>query len=140
MPGRPRPLAPVFDPDVAAEAILHVVDHPRRELFVGGRITSAVALNSVAPGVLDWYLARGAVEGQQASEPDLPGRPDNLWMAPDDAIDWGARGRFGAEAKPQSIHLRASKHRGALAAAAAAGAGTMALARLRSRRSRSRGR
>jgi short-subunit dehydrogenase len=134
MPGRPRPLAPVFDPAVAAEAILHAVDHPRRELFVGGRITSAVALNSVAPGVLDWYLARSAVEGQQAREPDRAGRPDNLWSPPDDEADWGARGRFGAEAKPRSLHLRATKHRGAVAAAVTIGAAWLALSNRSERR------
>ena len=49
-------------------------------------------------------------------------------------VDWGARGRFGDEAKPQGLHLRASMHRGALAAASIGAAGALAIARLRSRR------
>jgi NADP-dependent 3-hydroxy acid dehydrogenase YdfG len=125
MPGRPRPLAPVYDPDVAAQAILHVVAHPRRELFVGGRVTAAVILNTFAPGVLDWYLGRTAVQAQQVEERETPGRADNLWSAPDEDVDWGARGRFGAEAKPRSLQLLASMNRGAVGLAAVAAAATV---------------
>src|SRR5215203_559307 len=35
MPRHPQPVPPIFQPEVAAEAIVHAAYHPRRELYVG---------------------------------------------------------------------------------------------------------
>lgn len=66
MPGRARPVAPVYQPEVAARAIVHAAFHARRrEYWVGGSTVATLIANAVAPGVLDRYLARTNVEAQQ---------------------------------------------------------------------------
>ena len=120
LPGRPQPLGPIFQPEVAARAIVWASAHDRRELFVGWPVVKAVTANKFAPGLIDSYLARVGY-GQHTEEPDPPDRPDNLWAPlPGDA---GAHGRFDARAKPYSLQSWASRHRGWLAAAAAVGTG-----------------
>jgi NAD(P)-dependent dehydrogenase (short-subunit alcohol dehydrogenase family) len=120
LPRHPRPVAPVYQPEVAAEALVYAAKHPeRREYWVGGSTAITIAGNAVLPGVGDRYLARSAIDGQQTKEPVPDDRPTNLWEPlPGDR---GAHGRFGDEAKPRSVQLWASKHHRALLAAAGAG-------------------
>jgi short-subunit dehydrogenase len=112
---RAQPLAPIFEPEVAAEAVLRAVDHPRRELFVGGRATLGVVLQALAPAFMDRFMARTAVTGAQAAEPEDPTRPSNLWRPLDASEDHGARGRFDHVAHERSVQLWANTHRGAIA-------------------------
>jgi len=132
---RAQPLPPVFQPEVAASAVLHAADHPRRELFVGGRATAGVVAQLVAPGQMDRFIARSGVSGQQTDEPEDPVRPHNLWQPLDDAEDRGAHGRFGDIAHRRSIHLWANAHRAVLAAGIGGAAATVATG-LRGRRRR----
>ena len=131
LPRHPRPVAPVYQPEVAAKAIVWAADHPRREIKVGASTAITVAGNKLLPGFGDWYLARTAVDGQQTQDPVNGDRPDNLF-APVPG-DHGAHGRFGDEAKPRSAQLWLTTHKGVLAAgagvAAAAAAGAAAVLR-----------
>lgn len=120
----PRPVAPVFDPAVAADAIVWAIDHPRREFFVARSSVMAILGNKIAPRVADRFLARTNVEAQQTTEPIAADRPDYLF-APLPG-DRGAHGRFSDEAKPRSIVWWITKRRARLAAAAAAAAGAAA--------------
>jgi NADP-dependent 3-hydroxy acid dehydrogenase YdfG len=123
---RAQPLPPVFEPDVAAAAVLRAVDRPRRELFVGGRATAGAIATLIAPGFMDRFLGRTAISGQQTDEPEDPTRADNLWHPLDDTSDRGARGRFGAQAHERSVQLWANTHRAATTAGALAVAGIVA--------------
>lgn len=117
MPRKARPFGPIFEPEVAAQAIVWASDHPRRELNLGWGTTQAILANAFAPGLLDHYLARIAVDGQQGPEPEDPTRPDNLFATvPGDA---GAHGPFSDEAKTTSPQFVANTHRGAIGAAIA---------------------
>ena len=131
LPRHPRPVAPVYQPEVAAKAIVWAADHPRREIKVGASTAITVVGNKVLPGLGDWYLARTAVDGQQTQDPVNGDRPDNLF-APVPG-DHGAHGRFDDEAKPRSAQLWLTTHKGVLAAgagvAAAAAAGAAAVLR-----------
>lgn len=100
LPGHPRPVAPVFQPEVIARAVLHVARHPTRELWVAWSTAKAILGQRVIPGLLDRYLARIAYAGQQADRPPEPGRPDNL-DAPVPG-DMGAHGEFDDEAHARS--------------------------------------
>ncbi|MGA4838715.1 SDR family oxidoreductase [Streptomyces sp. G45] len=133
MPGRPRPVAPLYQPEVAARAIVHAARHPRRrEYWVGGTTAATLLANAVAPGALDRYLARTGYDAQQTPPDDTGanGSADadhgtgNLWVPRDGARgrDHGARGRFDAEARPGSAQEWFSRNRnrvGALAASTA---------------------
>jgi short-subunit dehydrogenase len=118
---QPRPVPPVYQPEVAADAIVHAAEHPRRELWVGGNTVAVIVGSQLAPWLADRYLARTDVEAQQAEQPIDPARPDYLY-AP--LGDRGAHGPFDEEAKPRSLQLELVKRRraigvgGALVAAA----------------------
>ncbi|MFI9721832.1 SDR family oxidoreductase [Streptomyces sp. NPDC052396] len=135
MPHRPRPLPPVYQPEVAARAVLYAADHPRRrEWWVGGSTTATLLANAVAPGLLDRYLARTAFAAQQTEEAADEDAPVNLWSPLDgpDGHDFGAHGTFD-QVIGHSPQQWLSRHRDTLALAAV-GAAALALARRRAAR------
>jgi hypothetical protein len=116
LPHRAQPVPPIFEPEVAARAILYSARHPRRELFVGGPTLLAVWGQKFVPGLLDRYLGRTGYEGQQTPAP-RPDRPDNLDRPVDANVDHGAHGRFDRRARTWSPVLELSLHRGWVAVA-----------------------
>jgi short-subunit dehydrogenase len=124
LPRTPRPVPPVFEPEVAARAIVWAAHHRRRELYVGWPAAKAIWANKLVPGLLDRYLARFGYSSQMSPTLVAPDRADNLF-APVRG-DRGAHGRFDAEARKASVALWLATHR-ALAAAALAGAAGAAL-------------
>jgi hypothetical protein len=133
LPYSPRPVAPVYQPELAARSILYAADHPRRrEHWVGGSTVATLLGDKIAPGLLDRYLARTGFKGQQTGRERSPAQPDNLWKPADASHDYGAHGEFDDEASARSSQLWASHHHGLLAAlgtAAAAAAGATAVRR-----------
>jgi NAD(P)-dependent dehydrogenase (short-subunit alcohol dehydrogenase family) len=125
LPRKPQPVPPIFQPEVAADAILLAARSNRREIWVGYPTLLAILGNRVVPGLLDLYLARTNFKAQQTNEPADPHRPNNLWKPLPG--DHGAHGPFDDRAKNFSWELWADQHRGWLLAAGAlsllAGAG-----------------
>ncbi len=122
---RARPVPPVFQPEVIAEAIHHAAFHPRREYWLGFSATKAILSEKFLPGLGDRILARAGYDGQIEDAPEIPGRPDNLFDSVDG--DYAARGRFGRRAAGQSPAIWASEHRDTvLGLAALAGLGLVA--------------
>jgi hypothetical protein len=134
LPNQPKPVPPIFQPEVAAEAIVWAAQHDRREPELGVSTVEAIVGNKFAPGLLDWYLARTAYAAQQTDQPADPDRPNNLWQPVDQDIDYGARGDFGAESRSRSWQWWASTHRRGIALVT--GAGLMSLGALQSWRQR----
>jgi short-subunit dehydrogenase len=133
LPRAAQPIAPIFQPEVAARAIVFAAEHPRRELIVGWSTHLALIGQRIAPGLMDQYLARAAWEGQQTDDPAGRGRPDNLDQTV--AVDVGAHGTFDGRALDTSPLLWADLHRGTIAGVAGVGLlATGALLGLRSRR------
>jgi NAD(P)-dependent dehydrogenase (short-subunit alcohol dehydrogenase family) len=118
-----QPVPPIYQPEVAADAILHAIGHDLREMWVGWPTVKAIAGDRVAPAYLDHYLAEHGYASQQTSEPRDPGRPDNLWEPVPG--DHGAHGVFGARSSGHSLQLLAAEHKEILAAAGAATAGAL---------------
>ena len=114
----PRPVAPVYQPEVAADAIVWASEHPRREVFVGGSTVATILGNRLAPWIADRYLARTAVAGQQSDIAIEPDRPDYLF-APLPG-DRGSHGIFDHEATHRSYVWELTKRRTPLAAGALA--------------------
>jgi len=117
LPRKPQPVPPIFQPEVAAEAVVYAADHARREMYVGWPTVKAIVGNKLVPGYADRYLAERGYDAQQTDEPADPERPDNLW-APVPG-DHGAHGVFDDVAARFSIELWATTHRWWLAIAAA---------------------
>ena len=132
LPERAQPVPPIYQPEVAARAIVHAIDHPRRrEWWVGGSTVGTLLANAVVPGLLDRYLARTGFDDQQTGEPEENGRPDNLFDPLDgrSGHDFGAHGTFDDQAKDRSTQQWLSHHAGPLAAGLlAAGVLTAAVA------------
>jgi NAD(P)-dependent dehydrogenase (short-subunit alcohol dehydrogenase family) len=129
---RAQPVPPIYQPEVAASAVVYAAEHPRRrEYWVGGSTAATLLVNKVTPGLLDRYLARTGYTSQQTGQPRNPERPANLWQPVDDAggHDFGAHGSFDRRATARSMQLWASQHHGFLgaigAAAVAVGAGAV---------------
>ena len=129
MPYRPQPVPPIYQPEVAAEAIYWAWQNAPRELKVGGSTSVVLALNKFFPGMGDFYLGKTGYQGQQTDEADNSNRPDNLF-APVPG-DWAARGPFSEQARDASKSLWASTHKGVLTAAGVllAGVAYVALSR-----------
>jgi NAD(P)-dependent dehydrogenase (short-subunit alcohol dehydrogenase family) len=122
LPRRAQPVPPIFQPEVAADAIVRAAATGRREVRVGLSTTVAIAGNKVFPSLGDWYLAKAGYESQMTSEPEDPDRADNLWRPVDDIQDFGVHGRFGAHARGVQHRSWPARHRKSLAAAAASAA------------------
>jgi NAD(P)-dependent dehydrogenase (short-subunit alcohol dehydrogenase family) len=126
---QPQPVPPIFQPEVAAEAIYYAATHPRRELWVGWPAVKAIVTTKLFPGLLDRLLARMAYSGQHTDEPLPPDRKDNLYEPV--AGDHGAHGRFDSRARETSSQLWLNKHRAAVGVLAAGCAAALAVTGLR---------
>ncbi|HEY3209319.1 MAG TPA: SDR family oxidoreductase [Actinomycetota bacterium] len=127
LPRKAQPVPPIYQPEVAAEAIVWASEHPRREVWVGGTTVATIGADKAAPGLLDRYLGKTGFDSQQTDQPADPDRPSNLWEpVPGDP---GAHGDFDRTAHRRSLHLWATTHRALVALAGAAGTAALAAAR-----------
>ena len=109
MPHEPQPVPPIFQPEVAADAIFFAAGHPRREVMVGWPTVKAIVGNAVAPSVADHYLADNGFQAQQTDRP-LPHMREGNLFAPVPGRQ-GAHGPFDRQAKRRSLQLWATKNR-----------------------------
>ncbi len=112
MPNKPRPTGTIYQPEVAADAILFALETDRREVMVGYTTVEATLGEKVIPGLLDHYLAHAAWDGSMLPEPADPSQPDNFWQPLPG--DHGSHGEFDELSHNFSPQLWATKHRGAL--------------------------
>ena len=124
LPKKAQPVPPIFQPDVAAEAILYASHHDRREIYVGIPSVEAIIGNKLFPGLLDHYLAHTGYKGQQTDESQDPNQRYNLYEPVPG--DHGAHGRFDDRARNFSPQLWTDLHRDSLAAFALLGAAVLA--------------
>jgi short-subunit dehydrogenase len=127
LPRKAQPVPPIFQPEIAAEAIYFAAHNPRREFYIGLPTVKAIFADKIAPAMVDRYLARTGYDSQQYNGAEDPNRPDNLWQPV--AGDYGAHGAFDARAHSWSPQLWMIEHRRliALGVLALAGSGLLAL-------------
>lgn len=118
LPNKPRPMGKIYQPEVAAQAILFAAKDGRREIFVGYPTIEAIVGNKIAPWFADFVLAKTGFDGQQTEEPADPNMPNNLWEPIPG--DHGAHGNFGENAADFSPELWLSMNRNKILAGAAA--------------------
>ena len=106
---QPQPVPPIFQPELAAEAIVWASRHPRRELTVGFPAVKAMLGQKILPGFIDRKLAGSGYSGQHTDRPLPPDRQDNLYQPVPG--DHGAHGRFDDRAKPASWQWWLNTHR-----------------------------
>ncbi|HSR13677.1 MAG TPA: SDR family oxidoreductase [Thermodesulfobacteriota bacterium] len=130
LPLTPRPVPPVFQPEVIAEAIMWAAAHRKREVIVGMPSLAAIWANKFIPGLLDRYLARTGYRSQQTDRPVDPGRQDNLFSP----LAGGHRthGEFDDEAHRVSWEFQAAAYKNWIIAAGILAAGVLFARRLAS--------
>src|SRR5579875_501194 len=112
MPHKSQPVPPIFQPEVAANAVYWAAHHHRREVYVGLPTTIAIVGNKIAPSLGDWYLGRTGYKSQQTDEPADPNAPNNLYEPVH--LNMGAHGPFDSRAKNSSWQVWETTHQGPL--------------------------
>ena len=130
LPKQTQPVPPIYQPEVAADAIHFCAYNRRREMYVGYPTVKTIVGEKLAPWLVDRYLARNGYDAQQTDEPLDPDGHDNLFEPVEE--DRGAHGPFDDRARSSSVQYLFVKHRGlvmlaGLGLAAAAAAGVSAL-------------
>jgi NAD(P)-dependent dehydrogenase (short-subunit alcohol dehydrogenase family) len=125
LPRKPQPVPPIYQPEVAAEAIHFAATHKRREFWLGLPTLLTIVGNRLVPGYIDRYLAQMGYESQQYDGPVELNRRDNLWEPVPG--DHGAHGDFDERATDFSLQFWMATHTRSLGIVGLAG---MALAAL----------
>lgn len=110
---KPQPAPPVFQPELAARAVMRAIEDGPRELFVGGSVLKLVFGHLLAPGWLDRKLADDGAEMQKSDREEPGSRPDNL-DAPVENMPATARGAFDEDARPGGLIVDAGHARAAV--------------------------
>jgi NAD(P)-dependent dehydrogenase (short-subunit alcohol dehydrogenase family) len=138
LPKHAQPVPPIYQPEVAARAVVFAADHPkRREYWVASSTVGTLLANAVVPGLLDRYLGRNGFASQQTADPRPADQPANLWEPADgvDGRDFGVHGAFDdrshAGSAQQWVAHRYPQLGSALAAVTAGGLAAWALTRRR---------
>ena len=125
LPHKAQPVPPIYQPEVIADGVTYVVDHYRRQLFIGLSTVIVIQANKLVPGFGDRYLGKTGFTSQQTSQPADPNAPNNLWQPVDDDNDHGAHGAFDDRAASKSQQLWVDTHRGLLGIAGVGIAGVI---------------
>jgi short-subunit dehydrogenase len=126
----PMPVPPVFQPEVAADAVHWAAHHRRREVYVGMPTVYTILGSKLAPWIAERYLAKTAVNGQQSEDPPAPTNRQGNLFEPVDHGDPGAHGVFDDMAEERSLQWWGSRHRVALGTAAVLAAAFGTVSRL----------
>ncbi|HET7036951.1 MAG TPA: SDR family oxidoreductase [Thermomicrobiaceae bacterium] len=101
----PRPIPPIYEPRVVAQAIVYALEHPRRDVYAGGAGRLLPVAEALAPGLIDRIMLAGGLffRLQRSDRPDN-GR-DNLFAPP--AGTGSATGVWGERSFSTSLATRA---------------------------------
>jgi NAD(P)-dependent dehydrogenase (short-subunit alcohol dehydrogenase family) len=121
----PQPVPPIFQPELAADAIVFAALQRRREVSVGWPVVRAITGEKLLPGYIDEYLAENGYDSQLTQQVIHAGRRDNLFEPLPG--DHGAHGSFDDRARAFSMQFWLSKHRNALLACAGLALGSAVL-------------
>ncbi|MFI6681676.1 SDR family oxidoreductase [Kribbella sp. NPDC050470] len=127
---RTQPVPPIYQPELAAEAVWHAAHHRRRQVWVGLPTVYTILGERFAGPMLDAFLGRTGYKSQELDEPRPDDDPDNLY----DPVpgDHGAHGPFEASSYSRQLRLNLSRPVARVAEAIDVGAAAAgrALARL----------
>lgn len=129
LPKQTQPVPPMYQPEIAADAIQFCAHSRRREIYVGFPTVKTILGEKLAPALVDRYLARSAFDAQQTDQPLDPTAHDNLFEPVEE--DRGAHGPFDDQARGRSIQYVLTKHRGLVALAGLGAAAALGISALR---------
>jgi len=108
LPDKAQPVPPIYQPEVAARAVLWAALHYRREYVVGFPAWKAIYGNNLFPSYGDKYLAKHGYDSQETEEPKDKSQPDNLFETVDG--NFGAHGRFDKTAIAKDKFFELTKY------------------------------
>jgi short-subunit dehydrogenase len=123
----PKPPAPVYAPEVVANAILRAAEHPVRDVTIGGGGRFLTALGTAMPRLTDIYMERAMFSSQRSEVPSAAGE-GNLYAPA--ARGLRERGGYRGHVMRSSMYTRAALSPGR--ALLAAGLGLAVFAGIRS--------
>jgi short-subunit dehydrogenase len=101
----PKPIPPVYEPDVVARAILYAAEHKVREIYAGGFGKFLSVMNKISPRLVDWYMMKNDRMFVEQSDPARPNDGcDTLHVSA--GANGAARGRFGDQSSWSSPYTR----------------------------------
>ncbi len=130
----PMPIAPIYEPELAAKGILRAAEGNERDVFIGGAGKFMDIAERISPKLLDLQQLKMGFSGQKTSWPKTADAPNNLYGAVVD--DGGVRGDFTPQAKKRSYYqeMAANPIAFAFGAAALTAVGAVVAGRARDRR------
>jgi NAD(P)-dependent dehydrogenase (short-subunit alcohol dehydrogenase family) len=114
MPRRAQPVPPIFQPELAARAIVRAARSTRREWWVGWPAVRTILSARLVPGLGDRLAAHLAWDQQMTSEAADPDRAGNLFEPVPGSQ--AAHGRFDRHARASALQPWLSQYRWPLAA------------------------
>jgi short-subunit dehydrogenase len=106
----PRPMRPVYQPDIVAEGIFRAATSRSREFQVGGITIMFSLFSKLFPKLIDRALLRLGYDGQMTDCPEAARLRDPTIFAPSLTAS-GNHGPFGSEAKRFSFQMWVSRRR-----------------------------
>jgi hypothetical protein len=106
---KPRPMGKIYQPEVAARAIVFACTHYRRFMWVGSTTYIAILGNRLLRAYAGWRLAKTGFMVQQTTELVSPNQPDNLWYPI--LQDRSSHGNFDKQAHVWSLTTWLAIHR-----------------------------
>jgi hypothetical protein len=118
------PVAPIFQPETVADAVLRAVEETPREYWLGHSTVKAIVAQMLVPSWADRFLAKSGKASETSDQPSDPNRPDNLFAA--GRGDPGAHGRFDNRSSPRAFPFNPGLLRAGVACATVIAAATIA--------------
>ncbi len=103
----PRLPAPIYAPEVAADAILHAAEHAKRDIYVGGTARLTASTAHYAPRVVDSYMKRFLFKQQKSGMPARDRNQNSLYLPGKDLQE--RRGQPG-HVFESSLYTQAALH------------------------------
>jgi NAD(P)-dependent dehydrogenase (short-subunit alcohol dehydrogenase family) len=125
----PQPIPPVYDVELAVDAIRFAAESDVRDIFVGGAGKFLSVAERISPALVDWHLRLNGFDAQKTAWRKNAGGENNL-NGPLD-FDGGAHGDFVLHSKDRSAYQNLETARAAKTAIAACCAAAAAIAILR---------
>lgn len=103
----PQNPAPVYAPEVVAEAILYCAEHPMRDVFAGGGGKGLSTASYFAPRTTDKVMESVMFDSQRTDKPADRSRPDGLHQPTEDPRESGI---YEGHVAKTSLYTKASMH------------------------------
>jgi short-subunit dehydrogenase len=103
----PQNPAPVYAPDLVAEAILHCAENPERDLYVGGGGKMLVEAGHYAPRLTDKLMEATMSSWQKSNRQKDVDRPNNLHGP---GAGGEERGNYSGHVAESSVYTKAAIH------------------------------